>query len=647
MDSDRCPLRTSRRQAIMLLSLRIENFALIDCLELDFGPGLNVLTGETGAGKSIILDALLAALGEKFSSRAIRTGANRALVEATFELENSVAQWLQEHEIELFEGNVLVCSRELVARTGNHLRSRSRLNGILVNRQMMSQLRDRLVEITAQGQTVNLGKPQYQLAWLDTYGGEAVRQQVREVASAYQQYQQAKQTLDRHRRSQQERLQRQDWLYHQQQELAAADLQEPNELENLQQEKNRLSHTVDLQKSGFQVYNWLYASNEEEPTAMDLLGKAESTLQEMIQYDSQVQPIWEMVSEALTQVMEAGRQIGSYAEQLETDPQHLQEIEERIQELKPICRKYGPSLSEAIAHLKEVETELEELENSQESLETLEQQRDRAWEHLQTVCRQLTQQRRQAANHLETELVNALKPLAMDKVQFQVSIEAIPPTSSGCDRIRFQFSPNPGEPLQPVSEIASGGEMSRFLLALKACFARHAGSNGSDVRELPQRKTLVFDEIDVGVSGKVAIAIAEKLQQLSRQHQVLCVTHQPLVAAMADNHFHIDKQVVAAETATAQETDEQEERTVIRVYALENREQRQQELAQLAGGQSAQEAIAFADSLLDQAANFRQSDPDSETNESLLASSAPNSAQKSTKPTSRKESQSHPTSHSP
>jgi DNA repair protein RecN (Recombination protein N) len=625
----------------MLLSLRIENFALIDRLELDFGAGLNVLTGETGAGKSIILDALLAALGEKFSSRAIRTGANRALVEATFELETSVAQWLQEQEIELFEGNLLVCSRELVARTGN-LRSRSRLNGVLVNRQIMSQLRDRLVEITAQGQTVNLGKPQYQLAWLDTYGGEAVRQQVREVASAYQQYQQAKQTLDRHRRSQQERLQRQDWLYHQQQELAAADLQEPDELENLQQEKNRLSHTVDLQQSGFQVYSWLYASNEEEPTAMDLLGKAESTLQEMVQYDSQVQSTWEMVSEALTQVMEAGRQIGSYAEQLETDPQHLQQVEERIQELKQICRKYGPSLAEAIAHYQQVEAELEELENSQESLETLEQQRDRAWESLQTACRHLTQQRRQAANHLETELVNALKPLAMDKVQFQVSIEAMPPTSSGCDRVRFQFSPNPGEPLQPVSEIASGGEMSRFLLAMKACFARHAGNDGSDGRDLPQRKTLVFDEIDVGVSGKVAIAIAEKLHQLSRQNQVLCVTHQPLVAAMADSHFHIDKQVVAAE-----EDNEPEERTVIRVDALENREQRQQELAQLAGGQSAQEAIAFADSLLAQAANFRQTNPDSETNNSLLASSAQNSAPKSTKPASRKESHSPPTSHSP
>ena len=632
----------------MLLSLRIENFALIDRLELDFGTGLNVLTGETGAGKSIILDALLAALGEKFSSRAIRTGANRALVEATFELENSVAQWLQEQEIELFEGNVLVCSRELVARTGNHLRSRSRLNGVLVNRQIMSQLRDRLVEITAQGQTVNLGKPQYQLAWLDTYGGETVRQQVREVASAYQQYQQAKQTLDRHRRSQQERLQRQDWLYHQQQELAAADLQEPDELDNLQQEKNRLSHTVDLQQSGFQVYSWLYASNEEEPTAMDLLGKAESTLQEMVQYDPQVQTIWEMVSEALTQVMEAGRQIGGYAEQLETDPQHLQEIEERIQELKPICRKYGPSLAEAIAHYKQVETELEELENSQESLEAREKQRDQAWERLQSVCRQLTQQRRQAANHLETELVNALKPLAMDKVQFQVSIEAIPPTSSGSDRVSFQFSPNPGEPLQPVSEIASGGEMSRFLLAMKACFALHAGNNdGDDIHALPQRKTLVFDEIDVGVSGKVAIAIAEKLHQLSRQHQVLCVTHQPLVAAMADSHFQIDKQVVATDTDTVEKTDEQEERTVVRVRALENREQRQQELAQLAGGQSAQEAIAFADSLLAQAANFRQSHPDSETNESLLASSPQNSAQKSRKPASRQESQSPTTSHSP
>jgi DNA repair protein RecN (Recombination protein N) len=627
----------------MLLSLRIENFALIDSLELEFGTGLNVLTGETGAGKSIILDALLAALGEKCSSRAIRTGANRALVEATFELETSVAQWLQEQEIELLEGNILVCSRELVARTGN-LRSRSRLNGVLVNRQLMSQLRDRLVEITAQGQTVNLGKPQYQLAWLDTYGGESVRQQVREVASAYQQYQQAQQTLDRHRRSQQERLQRQDWLAYQQQELSEANLQDPQELDNLQQEKKRLSHTVDLQQSGFQVYSWLYTSNEEAPSAMDLLAQAESTLQTMVQYDPQLQSTWEMVRDALTQVMEAGRQMGSYAEQLETDPQQLQQIEERIQELKPICRKYGPTLAEAIAHYQQVEAELEALTNSQESLEAREKQRDETWETLQTACRQLTQQRRQTANCLETELVNALKPLAMDKVQFRVSIEAIPPTNNGSDRVSFQFSPNPGEPLQPISEIASGGEMSRFLLALKACFAQQHASSSNGNRDLPTfwRKTLVFDEIDVGVSGKVAQAIAEKLHQLSRQHQVLCVTHQPLVAAMADSHFRINKQAIAADAAT-----DPEERTVVRVDALANRQQRQHELAQLAGGQSAQEAIAFAESLLAQAANFRQTHPQNQNNASLLASSSPPPTPKSSQPASRKESQSQTPSHSP
>lgn len=581
----------------MLISLQIENFALVDRLDLEFGSGLNVLTGETGAGKSIILDALDAALGGKVTGRAIRTGADRALIEANFRLNSSLASWLKEQQIELVDDAVLVCSRELTVNRGN-VRSRSRLNGVLVNKQQMEALRDRLVEITAQGQTVLLGQSSLQREWLDAFGGAELMQQRETVATAYIAAQQALQALEKRRQFEQQRLQQLDLFEYQSKELNAANLSEPNELDDLEQERQRLSHSVELQQQSYQVYQALYQNDAGSEACADLLGKAEGLLTDMVRYDPQVQSVLDLVTEALAQVEEAGRQINAYGEDLETDPERLQFVEQRIIELKQICRKYGPTLAEAIAYSQKLQTDLAELNGGAQSTEVLEQTYQTRQAELLQACDRLTELRRTTAQQLETLLLGQLKPLAMDKVQFQVNIAAVSPSATGADRITFLFSPNPGEPLQPLTEIASGGEMSRFLLALKACFS-----------QVDSVGTMVFDEIDVGVSGRVAQAIAEKLHQLSQHHQVLCVTHQPIVAAMADAHFRVNKQVIdqllsngKAIAADASKTEEV--RTVVRVAALDN-QQRREELAQLAGGQTAQEAIAFAESLLNQAANTR------------------------------------------
>ncbi|MBK1987314.1 DNA repair protein RecN [Sphaerospermopsis aphanizomenoides BCCUSP55] len=571
----------------MLLCLRIENFALIDQLELDFGAGLNVLTGETGAGKSIILDAIDAVLGGKVSSRVIRTGTSRALVEGTFSVNPFLAAWLSEQEIDLIDDNAVVISRE-IAVTISNIRSRSRVNGVLVNRQIMGSLRDHLVEITAQGQTVQVGQSAQVRDWLDLYGGDALIQQRQKVAVAYSAYQQAHQTLEKRRTSERERLQQLDLLTYQVQELSAANLDDPQEMEQLTQERERLNHVVDLQQMSYKVYQALYQNEDETPTAADLLGDSESILNHIVEFDSQLQPILELVRDAVATVMEVGRQISIYGESLEADPQRLEEVEERIRELKQICRKYGPTLTEAIAYYERIQIELAELNNSEQSIETLEQQEQVCLQYLNQLSQKLTQLRRQTAANLESRLLAELKPLAMEKVKFQVEIAPSSPTAMGADKITFMFSPNPGEPIQPLTEIASGGEMSRFLLALKACFNQEDGA-----------ETMVFDEIDVGVSGRVAQAIAEKLHQLSQNQQVLCVTHQPLVAAMADRHFRVDKQVINKNGNT-------EERTVVRVTNLDNLSTRREELAQLAGGKSGNEAIAFAESLLRHATNHRQ-----------------------------------------
>ena len=578
----------------MLLCLRIENFALIDQLELEFGAGLNVLTGETGAGKSIILDAIDAALGGKVSSRVIRTGTSRAMVEATFTSNAPLAAWLTEQEIDLLDESSVVISREITA-TASNVRSRSRVNGVLVNRQIMGGMRDRLVEITAQGQTVQVGQSAQVRDWLDLYGGDSLMQQRHKVATSFSSYQQAHLALEKRRTSERERLQQLDLLTYQVQELGTANLTEPNELEQLGQERERLNHVVDLQQMSYNIYQALYQNDHETPAAGDLLGDSEAILNDMVEYDTQLQPLLELVRDAQAAVMEVGRQINAYGDGLEADPQRLEEVEERIQELKQICRKYGPTLTEAIAYYQRIQGELAQLNDSEQSIESLEQQEKACFEKLTQASNQLTQLRSKAAANLESRLIAELKPLAMEKVKFLVEILPAFPTAMGADKITFTFSSNPGEPLQPLTEVASGGEMSRFLLALKACFS-----------QVDVAGTMVFDEIDVGVSGRVAQAIAEKLYQLSQRNQVLCVTHQPLVAAMADRHFRVDKQTINQGKGKKANNDNAEQRTVVRVTTLDNLNTRREELAQLAGGKSASDAIAFAESLLLQAANHRR-----------------------------------------
>jgi DNA repair protein RecN (Recombination protein N) len=601
----------------MLLALRIENFALIDHLDLSFQAGLNVLTGETGAGKSIILDAIDAALGGKVTVRAVRTGEERAAVEATFRINPALQAWLEAEQIDLMDDDTVICRREVVANAVGQ-RNRSRVNGVLVNKQQIEGLRDCLVEITAQGQTVQVGQPNIQRDWLDSFGGVDLTRQRAVVSQAFAVYQQAAQALEKRRESEQNRLQKVDELEFKLRELAVANLQDPQELEQLEQERNRLSHSVELQQQSYQVYQALYQNDAGDDACADLLGKAELLLQDMVRYDAEIQPILEMVSSALTQVEAAGQQINAYGEGLETDPQRLQEVTERIAELKQIVRKYGP-LAGAIALRQSLQAQLAELTGGGQSLEELAQTAQARKTELTQACATLTQYRQAAAQQLETRLVTELKPLAMAKVQFQVGITPIAATPAGADRIMYLFSPNPGEPLQPLTEIASGGEMSRFLLAVQACFS-----------QVDPVGTLVFDEIDVGVSGRVVQAIAEKLHHLSRHHQVLCVTHQPIVAAMADHHFRVNKEIVERGKGAAEGA---EMRTVVRVQTLDA-QARKDELAQLAGGQSAQAngtadaaAYAFAESLLAQAAMLRENPGE--------AIASPTNGAKATKPKGR------------
>ena len=343
----------------------------------------------------------------------------------------------------------------------------------------------------------------------------------------------------------------------------------------------------------------LYEGEQDAPAGADLLGQAESCLMEMVEYDTELAPILEMVQSGLAQIVEAGQQINGYSEGLEADPERLEEIETRIRQLKNICRKYGPDLSDVIALYEGLQQELAQITDDGHSIAALQQEYEGREQELVVQCRKLTQLRSKAATKLEKQLVKELKPLAMDKVVFECRLIESTPTVMGADKVVFYFSPNAGEATQPLSATASGGEMSRFLLALKACFTGTETTSG----------TLIFDEIDAGVSGKVAQAIAEKLYQLGKQHQVLCVTHQPLIAAMASGHFKVEKTIVESKTNSQKNGGSAiaDIRTVVRVKPLKERAVRIEELAQITGGSSAGDAIAFAESLLVKAAKYRTS----------------------------------------
>jgi DNA repair protein RecN (Recombination protein N) len=442
----------------MLVSLKIQNFALIDRLELELYAGLNILTGETGAGKSIILDAIDAALGGKVSGRLLRSGEDRAIIEATFTSNSSIDKWLASQEIDILEDHNFVCSREITSRS-----NRTRLNGVVVNKSQIQELREQLVEITAQGQTSLIGKEAMQREWLDNFGGNGLLSQRQKVAKLYETSQISQRKLEDRRNRDRTRLQQIDMLEYQLKELNNAQLSDADELDNLEQDRNRLAHSVELQQQSYEVYQKLYQA-EDGLACADLLGEAESLLADMAAVDTTLEPILELVTSALTQVEEAGRQINTYGEEIESDPDQLDNIEARIRQLKQICRKYGATLQEAINYQQKLQDELDQLTDDGQSIEELEQQAQADYVALETAaCAKLTKLRQKAAQTLEQRIITTLKSLAMEKVQFKVSITPIAPTATGADRLQFEFSPNPGEPLQPLIEIGSGGEISRFL----------------------------------------------------------------------------------------------------------------------------------------------------------------------------------------
>ena len=558
----------------MLTGLRLENIALIERLELDFSAGFTVLTGETGAGKSILLDALDALLGGSAGgnpARLLRQGSSQGLIEACFTLTPPLRQWLEQQELEV-DDDVLL-SREWRLSEGR-LSSRHRLNGVAVNRSQVQELRPLLLDLTVQGQTQQLARPGQQRRWLDRFGGEPVLEGLGPVAEAWRQWKAAAAALEAARASweqlQRERERQEQLLA----DLEAAQLDDPQERLRLQQEQDRLAHGVRLQEGVMTLMGRLVEGAEGAPSVLDHLAACEQELHTMQQLDGSLDSLSSRATDALAQLQDLVRDLDRYGTSLESDPERLADLQERMAQLKALERRHGLDLAELIALRDRLREQLAP-GGGQASLEALEARESKARQQRDRLNGHLTARRQAAAAALEQQLMEALRPMGLANVRFAVQIQPTAPGAEGADAVQFLFSANPGQPLAPLAEVASGGEMSRFLLALKTCLAA-----------ADQHVTLLFDEIDTGVSGRVSGAMAELLRRLAGQRQVFCVTHQPLVAAAADHHFCVSKQVVEGITHT-------------RVSRLRDTQARQAELAELAGGDHS-EARSYAASLLEQ-----------------------------------------------
>jgi DNA repair protein RecN (Recombination protein N) len=557
----------------VLTGLLLQNIALIESLELEFSSGFTVLTGETGAGKSILLDALDAVLGGAQGAsgiRLLRAGVDRAKIEAAFQLSPALEHWLITADFDPEEE--LLISREWKRQDGDRFSSRCRLNGSTVNRQQLLELRPLLIDLTVQGQTQLLSRAGQQRLWLDRLGGSSLAAIKKQVAEAWSNWRVAADALIALEREQQRSEQERAELEEQLEQLQAADLEDPDEQARLEQDQDRLVHGVRLLEGLALLFGRLRDGADQGPSLQDHFSASIQELQVMAQLDASLEPLRDQALDLEAGVDALLRSLDQYGLALESDPDHLERIQDRLSVLKRLQRRYGLDLAGLIQRRDDLLHRLG-AEGFAADLNRLHQDENDQRQRRDQANAALHRERSKAAAALEGSLLELLPPMGLANVRFKVDLNPCDPADHGADAVQFLFSANPGQPMAPLTEVASGGEMSRFLLALKTTLAAVDGSS-----------TLLFDEIDAGVSGRVSGAMAHLLQTLAGKRQVFCVTHQPLVAAVADHHFRVSKHVENGVTHS-------------RVSRLRDTQERRQELADLAGGD---QADAYAASLLDQ-----------------------------------------------
>lgn len=536
----------------MLSELSIENFAIIDRLTVQFAPGFTVLTGETGAGKSIILDAVMLLLGGRADTAMIRAGRDVAIVSGLFFLEqrlqDNLIPLLNEQGLEGDDPDMLLIGRELRG-SGRNI---CRINGRVVPLSQLREIGERLIDIHGQGEHLSLLKPRAHLPLLDAYANLEAERAV--VSGEVGRWRAIQRELTDLQRSERENARRLDLLNFQIQEINATNLVVGEE-EELRQERVRLANAEQLSRQAALVLALLEGVDDETPAVSDLMGQAERALLQFTRVDSSKSSWLERLQGLLSECSDLATEIRDYQEELEFNPGRLNFIEERLEKINQLKRKYGEDIATILAYRDRAMAELDKITHSSERIEALQAQSDL---HLHTIGRlaeALSQKRQVAAGRLSAAVEQELSDLSMAGARFAVDFRRVPAGDgayvgqgrfafdhTGLDQAEFLLSANPGEPLKPMAKVASGGETARLMLALKTALA-----------QVDTTPTLIFDEIDQGIGGRVGAVVGRKLWELTAygRHQVVVVTHLPQLATFGDSHYHVRKQVAEGRTKTA------------------------------------------------------------------------------------------------
>ena len=503
----------------MLTNLHVKNLALIDEAEVEFGPGLNILTGETGAGKSILIGSINAALGKKISREMIRTGETSALVELVFETENPhVLELLKETDLGAEEGQVII-SRKI---TGS--RSVCRINGEACNISQVKALASLLLDIHGQHEHQSLLYPDRQIAILDAFAGTEAATAKGEVRALYQEWKNVRKELSAYELGEEARKREAAFLTFEINEIDQAELKE-GEDEALETAYRKMGHAKKIAESLQTVY--AITGYGAENSAGEQVGRAIRELQQAAVYD-----------DALSGPSQT---LSAYLSELTFSEEEYYETEKRLDEINRLKAKYGKTMEEIAAYREEQQKKLEKLENFESCRAALQEQLQKTEQKLDAAAHNLSKIRRNYAKRLETQIIEGLRDLNFLHVAFEISFEKTKSyTENGTDAVEFLISTNPGEAIRPLAKVVSGGELSRIMLAIKTILA-----------DRDETETLIFDEIDTGISGRTAQKVSEKMAQIGQRHQVICITHLPQIAAMADSHFEIEKNVEENETVTS------------------------------------------------------------------------------------------------
>ncbi len=548
----------------MIKSLCIKNYILIDEITIDFNEGFNVFTGETGAGKSIIIGAIDTVLGAKTSKDCIKSGCNRAYLEICVCLKEDFDKTIfTENGIDIFDNEIII-SKEI---TNSSIRSR--INGVIVTRDFVKEIREKLLDIHTQHQSYNYVQPKNHIILLDNFADKPHRDNVLLFKEKYFSLCELKKQLAAKINEVNSVKQKEDFLKFQIEEIETAQIEDVNECNNLEKELEILSNIEKIKELSYSSY-WLL--NGEDKSIIDTLGAVKSNLSKLARLDEEIFSLEEDFNGAYETLKEISAQLRDYSQAKENDDQRINEINERLSFLNKIKRKYGSTLEEVLKTYENLSNELKGIEISQDEIIKTENEIKFLEKELETLADKISQTREILAAKLSKAVTMELQKLELPKSRFEISISSIEMNEKGKDKVEFLISTNVSEDLKPIAQTASGGEISRIMLAIKTIFAQADKTN-----------TVIFDEIDTGISGKASQSVADEILNLSKTHQIILITHQPIIAAKAASHFYVKK--------------EQKETTKVNVYNLKD-ENRVKAIALLAAGEINEESSSFAKTLL-------------------------------------------------